>query len=95
MGVKGVVHDDARAFEKPGVETRAYPITREQAEAAMAKVAEYQSGRYPFSLQRRQCSAFAFDVMRAAKLPAPAAGTVKKPREMVEELKPRSQEKKR
>lgn len=66
MGVTGVVHDDARAFEKPGVKTQAYSITPDQARAAMAKVSEYQAGRYRFSADRRQCATFVSDVVRAA-----------------------------
>jgi hypothetical protein len=66
MGVKGVVHDDSGAFDKPGVKTRAYPVTRDQADAAIAKVSEYQSGRYRYSADRRQCATFVSDVMNAA-----------------------------
>jgi len=66
MGVTGVVHDDARAFEKPGVKTQAYPITPDQARAAMAKVSEYKSGRFRYSADRRQCATFVSDVMNAA-----------------------------
>jgi hypothetical protein len=65
-GVEGVVHDDAAAFDKPGVKTQAYPITPDQARAAMAKVSEYQSGRYRYSADRRQCGTFVADVMHAA-----------------------------
>jgi hypothetical protein len=66
VGVEGVVHDDARAFDKPGVKTRAYPISQHQADAAMAKVSEYRSGRYRYSADRRQCATFVSDVMHAA-----------------------------
>lgn len=66
MGVEGVVHDDAGAFDKPGVKTRAYAVTRDQADAALAKVSEYQSGRYRYSADRRQCATFVADVMNAA-----------------------------
>ena len=66
MGVEGVVHDDAAAFDKPGVRTQAYSITEGQAHAAMAKVSEYQSGRYRYSADRRQCATFVSDVMHAA-----------------------------
>lgn len=66
MGVAGVVHDDSSAFDKPGVKTRTYPITPDQAQSAMAKVSEYQSGRYSYSADRRQCATFVSDVMRAA-----------------------------
>ena len=58
-GVEGVVHDDARAFDKPGVKTQAYPITPDQARAAMAKVSEYQSGRVFTDLLGRLNAAFA------------------------------------
>jgi hypothetical protein len=66
MGVEGVVHDDANAFDKPGVKTQSYPISPDQAEAAMAKVSEYQAGRYRYSADQRQCASFVSDVMHAA-----------------------------
>lgn len=66
LGVEGVVHDDASAFEKPGVKTQAYAISPDQARAAMAKVTEYQSGRYRYSADQRQCATFVSDVMHAA-----------------------------
>jgi hypothetical protein len=66
MGVEGIVHDDSSAFEKPGVKTQSYAITADQAESAMAKVSEYQSGRYRYSADRRQCSTFVSEVMHAA-----------------------------
>lgn len=65
-GVKGRVHDDSTAFSKPGVRINAIPVSEGQARAAMAKVAEYQSGRLAFSATRRQCTTFAADVARAA-----------------------------
>lgn len=86
MGVEGVVHDDGGAFKKPGVKTQAYAITREQAQAAMAKVAEYESGRYRYSLDKRQCSTFALDVLRAARVPVPEDGAAPRPRVMYEAL---------
>lgn len=86
MGVEGVVHDDESAFEKPGVKTAAYPITREQAQAAMAKVTEYKAGRHRYSADRQQCSTFALDVMKAARVPVPADEPAPKPRVMYEAL---------
>jgi hypothetical protein len=70
----------------PGVKTRAYAITREQAQAAMAKVAEYESGRHRYSLEGRQCSTFALDVLRAARVPLPEQGAAPRPRVMYEAL---------
>lgn len=67
-GVQGVVHDDANAFDKPGVKTRAYAISAAQAEAARAKIAEYQAGKHQYSLKGDQCSAFAVDVAKAAEV---------------------------
>lgn len=64
-GVPGRVHRDDAAFSKPGVRTRSIPVTREQAERAMAKVAEYEGGK-TFSLTNRQCTTFAADVAGAA-----------------------------
>jgi hypothetical protein len=86
MGVEGVVHDDTGAFDKPGVKTRSYAITREQAHAAMAKIAEYKSGRYRYSLDKRQCSTFALDVLRAARVPVPEEGAAPRPSVMYEAL---------
>jgi hypothetical protein len=81
-GVRGVVHADDSAFDKPGVKLRSYPISRSQAQAAMAKVEEYESGKYAFSLQERQCSAFALDVLRAAEVRDLPGTGARKPREM-------------
>jgi hypothetical protein len=85
-GVEGVVHDDSSAFQKPGLRTRAYSIDATQAQAAMAKVAEYQAGRHRFNLKDRQCSAFALDVLRAAKVDTPVRGPVRGPRDVYERL---------
>ncbi|WP_437603023.1 DUF4157 domain-containing protein [Sorangium sp. So ce590] len=85
-GVEGVVHDDKGAFDRPGVKTRDYAITGEQARAAMAKIAEYESGRYRYSLDKRQCSTFALDVLRAARVPVPEGGAAPGPRVMYETL---------
>ncbi len=85
-GVAGVVHSDEKAFEKPGVKTREFPISEAQAQAAMAKVAEYQSGEHAFSLEQRQCSTFALDVLRAAKVDALPGASVRRPWEMYREL---------
>lgn len=67
-GVEGAVHDDTGSLARPGVKTKAYPISAAQAQAARAKVAEYQAGKYRFSLNDRQCSAFAVDVLDAAHI---------------------------
>lgn len=85
-GVQGVVHDDATAFNKPGVRTQEYSITREQAQAALEKIHEYQSGRYRYSLDTRQCSTFALDVMKAAHVEPPTHGPVSRPRILYEAL---------
>lgn len=81
-GVPGRVHDDEGAFDRPGVRTCSYPISEAQAKAARAKVREYESGRYLFSLDERQCVTFVLDVMRAARLPLPDAGAAPTPRVM-------------
>lgn len=85
-GVPGLVHDDKGAFEMPGVRTRAFEIGEAQVEAAMARIREYRAGRYRFSLARRQCSAFALDVLRAARIGAFAGPLVRSPRELYYEL---------
>jgi hypothetical protein len=85
-GVKGVVHDDLAAFDKPGVRTHEYPISSAQARAALEKVREYRSGRLLYSLDQRQCSTFALDVMRAANVPVPEEGAAPLPRVMYEAI---------
>lgn len=65
-GVAGHVHRDETAFAKPGVRTRSVPISADQAQRAMAKIAEYRDGNVQFSLSRRQCTAFAGEVAKAA-----------------------------
>jgi hypothetical protein len=85
-GVPGVVHDDAGSLGKPGVKTKAYPISAAQAQAARAKVAEYQERKYRFSLKDRQCSAFAVDVLDAAKIEELDGVSGRPPREMYKKL---------
>lgn len=85
-GVRGTVHDDSRAFAKPGLRTRAYSISKEQAQAAMAKVAEYKSRHYDFNLKNRACSSFAFDVARAADVDPFPGASIKAPREIHRQL---------
>ena len=65
-GVQGKVHGDAAAFAKPGVRIATVAISETQARAALAKVADYKSGRHEFSATRRQCTTFAADVAHAA-----------------------------
>lgn len=85
-GVEGRVHDDAGAFGHPGVRTRSFEISSDQAQAALSKVAEYRSRHYPFSATRRACSSFAFDVARAAHVDPFPGATVKKPRDLHRQL---------
>ena len=74
-GVQGKVHGDSHAFAKPGAVTRAVSISPQQAQAALAKVAEYKAGHRTFSATRCQCTDFAKDVARAAGVDAgPARG---------------------
>lgn len=80
-GVPGKVHGDDGAFSKPGVRTRAYAISAEQAQQAMGKVAEYRNGSVQFSLARNQCSSFAMDVARAAGVDDFSGARVASPRE--------------
>jgi hypothetical protein len=76
-GVPGHVHRDDDAFSKPGVKTRSYELTSAQAQAAMAKITEYRSRRYSFSAQSRQCTTFATDVLRAARIDGGLAGPLR------------------
>jgi hypothetical protein len=81
-GVKGRVHADNDAFAKPGVRTRSFEVSAEQARAALTKVAEYRTRTPDFSLARRQCSTFATDVLRAGGIDAfPGAG-VRRPQQI-------------
>ena len=85
-GVRGRVHADDGAFAKPGVRTRSFDVSADQARAAMAKVAEYKTRTPEFSLARRQCSTFATDVLRAGGVNAfPGAG-VRRPQQMYGQL---------
>jgi hypothetical protein len=79
-GVPGRVHRDDTAMTKPGVRVRSIPIGPEQAQAALAKIAEYRTGNPQFSLSRRQCSTFATDVAKAAGVEGFGSGGVKPPR---------------
>jgi len=81
-GVPGVVHRDEKAFGKPGVRTRVYDVTPEQARAALAKVDEYKSRRYTFHAQTRQCTTFAADVLRAANVGDPQIINARQPRDL-------------
>jgi|GEM_PF-1137036 len=85
-GVPGMVHGNADALNRPGVRTRSYPISAEQAQAAEAKVAEYRSGRHEFSLSRRPCSAFALDVLHAARADAFPGVQMQRPRDLYNRL---------
>lgn len=85
-GVEGIVHDDESAFTRPGVKTRAFAIDETQALAAMAKIHEYQSCKYRFSLALRQCSTFALDVLHAARIRDLGEPRVRPPREIYRNL---------
>lgn len=85
-GVPGEVHRNEAALTKPGVRTRSIPISAEQARTALAKVAEYRSGNVPFSLSRRQCTAFAADVARAAGVELAPGGRAGPPREFYRKI---------
>jgi hypothetical protein len=85
-GVPGCVHDDVRALKKPGLRTGLIPIDEAQARAAVAKVNEYRSREYRFSLRHRQCSTFALDVLSAAGIPMPPGQLLLHPRELYDFL---------
>jgi hypothetical protein len=85
-GVPGRVHRDDSAFTKPGVRVRSIPIGRDQAQAALAKIAEYRTTSPQFSLSRRQCSTFATDVAKAAGVEGLIGGPVKPPREFYRKI---------
>jgi hypothetical protein len=85
-GVEGVVHDDATAFDKKGVRVKSFPINERQARAAISKVAEYQSGRYAYNLRDRQCSTFALDVARAARIPVSGGPPTRRPVDVLKKL---------
>lgn len=85
-GVQGRVHRDEGAFSKPGVRTRSFAISAEQAQAAMAKISEYRGGNQRFSLANRQCTAFATDVAKAAGVDGMGGGPVRGPRDFYRKL---------
>ncbi|WP_431854403.1 DUF4157 domain-containing protein [Azospirillum sp.] len=85
-GVPGRVHRDEAAFSKPGVRTRSFAVSREQAERALAKIGEYRGGNVQFSLARQQCTAFAGDVAKAAGVDVTGAGPVRGPRDFYRKI---------
>src|SRR5882724_899033 len=85
-GVPGRVHRDENAFGKPGVKLRTYEVSRDQAQAAMAKISEYKSRNYSFNLECRQCATFALDVARAARVDPFPGARVKRPRDIHRQL---------
>lgn len=85
-GVRGQVHRDESAFAKPGVRTRSFAISAEQAQSALAKIGEYRGGNVQFSLANRQCTAFAGDVAKAAGVDAFGAGPVRGPRDFYRKI---------
>jgi len=85
-GVQGKLHRDDAAFSKPGVRTRSFAISAEQAQAAMAKISEYRGGNVPFNLARRQCTTFAGDVAKAAGVDGFDTGTTRGPRDFYRKI---------
>jgi hypothetical protein len=85
-GVRGQVHDDSSAFAKPGVRTQTFEVGAAEARAAMAKVTAYRANTPQFNLSNRQCSTFATDVLRAAKIDAFAGGGIRRPQQMHQQL---------
>jgi hypothetical protein len=85
-GVPGRVHRDESAFSKPGLKLRTFEVSRDQAQAAMAKISEYKSSNYSFNLECRQCATFALDVARAARVDPFPGARVKRPRDIYRQL---------
>jgi hypothetical protein len=85
-GVPGAVQRDDGAFAKPGVKTRTYDVSPEQARAALTKVAEYKTRPPAFSLARQDCGQFAAEVLKAAKIDDFAGPGVKRPAEMYRQV---------
>jgi hypothetical protein len=85
-GVPGRLHRDESAFAKPGLKLRTYEVSRDQAQAAMAKISEYKSHNYSFNLECRQCSTFALDVARAARVDPFPGARVKRPRDIYRQM---------
>ncbi len=85
-GVPGRVHRDEHAFGKPGVKLRTYEVSRDQAQAALAKISEYKSRNYSFNLECRQCSTFALEVARAARVDPFPGARVKRPRDIYRQM---------
>jgi hypothetical protein len=85
-GVPGAVQRDDSAVAKPGVKTRTYDVSPEQAQAARAKVAAYKTHAPTFSLARQDCGRFATEVLKAAKIDDFAFPGVKRPTEMYRQV---------
>ncbi|MBK8174464.1 MAG: hypothetical protein IPK66_04025 [Rhodospirillales bacterium] len=78
-GVPGRVHPDDQAFAKPGVVTRSYAVSPQQAHAALGKVREYQAHPPQFRFAGQDCGAFATAVLGAAGVPASAGAAHLRP----------------
>ncbi len=85
-GVPGRVHSDNDAFAKPGVRTRSYDVSQEQARAALSQVATYTANPPTFSLAHQDCSWFATDVLKAAKIDDFTGSALKQPAEMYQQV---------
>jgi hypothetical protein len=84
-GVPGAVHEDRNSLAKRGLRLGAFRVSEAAALAAASRVQGYLRAPPRFSLRRRQCSTFAFDVLRAGGVSTPAE-TVITPRRLHEFL---------
>lgn len=70
-GVPGAVHEDRDALAMKGVRLGVFRVSEAAALAAASRVQGYLCAPPRFSLRRRQCSTFAFDVLRAGGVSTP------------------------
>lgn len=66
LGVYGVVDDDTEYLKKPGSRIKCFSITETQAQAALARITEYEDEKPDYHLLTNQCAVFAVRVLRAA-----------------------------
>ena len=63
---EGVVDDDTDYLEEPGSRIKCFSITEAQAEAALARIEEYEDEKPDYNLLFNQYAVFAVRVLRSA-----------------------------
>lgn len=66
FGMDGAVLSDEEYLSKPNVRMKTFDVTETQAQAALAKIKEYEDTKPKYNLITNQCATFATAVLRAA-----------------------------